>query len=74
MPAINSARLLEDLRTLRGIGAQGRGVVRPAFSAADMQARRWLERRYIEAGLDATIDGAGNVFGRSRGIQSVRTA
>ena len=67
MPAINSARLLEDLRTLRGIGAQGRGVVRPAFSAADMQARRWLERRYIEAGLDATIDGAGNVFGRSRG-------
>jgi N-carbamoyl-L-amino-acid hydrolase len=66
MPAIDPERLLADLRTLRSIGAQGRGVVRPAFSAADMEARRWLERRYAEAGLEATIDGAGNVFGRSR--------
>jgi N-carbamoyl-L-amino-acid hydrolase len=66
MPAINPERLLSDLRTLRGIGAQGRGVVRPAFSAADIEARRWLKRRYEEAGLEATIDGVGNVFGRSR--------
>lgn len=66
MPRIDSERLLADLRHLRGIGAQGRGVVRPAFSAADMEARRWLKRRYEEAGLEATIDGAGNVFGRSR--------
>ena len=66
MPSIDAERLLIDLRTLRNIGAQGRGVVRPAFSAADMEARRWLERRYAEAGLEATIDGVGNVFGRSR--------
>ena len=66
MPAIDPDRLLADLRTLRGIGAHGRGVVRPAFSAADMDARRWLERRYQEAGLEATIDGLGNVFGCSR--------
>ena len=66
MPRINPERLLSDLRHLRGIGAQGRGVVRPAFSAADMQARRWLKSRYEEAGLDATIDGVGNVLGRSR--------
>ena len=65
MPRIDPDRLLSDLRTLRGIGAQGRGVVRPAFSAADMQARRWLARRYQEAGLEATIDGVGNVLGRS---------
>ena len=63
---IDPARLLADLRALRGIGAQGRGVIRPAFSAADMEARRWLKRRYGEAGLDATIDGVGNVLGRSR--------
>jgi N-carbamoyl-L-amino-acid hydrolase len=31
-----------------------------------MEARRWLKRRYEEADLDATIDGVGNVFGRSR--------
>jgi N-carbamoyl-L-amino-acid hydrolase len=66
MPSINPERLLADLRTLRSIGAQGPGVVRPAFSATDMEARRWLERRFADAGLDAKIDGVGNVFGRSR--------
>lgn len=66
MPSIDPERLLSDLRALRGIGAQGRGVVRPAFSATDMEARRWLKRRYEEAGLEATIDGVGNVLGRSR--------
>jgi N-carbamoyl-L-amino-acid hydrolase len=63
---IDPDRLLSDLRHLRTIGAQGRGVVRPAFSEKDMEARRWLKRRYEEAGLDATIDGVGNVLGRSR--------
>jgi N-carbamoyl-L-amino-acid hydrolase len=66
MPRINADRLLSDLRVLRTIGAQGRGVVRPAFSAADIDARRWLKARYEQAGLDATIDGVGNVLGRSR--------
>jgi N-carbamoyl-L-amino-acid hydrolase len=66
MPRIDPDRLLSDLGTLRGIGARGPGVVRPAFSAADMEARRWLKRRYEEAGLQTTIDGVGNVLGRSR--------
>src|SRR5512140_971530 len=66
MPRIDPERLLTDLRTLRSIGAQGIGVVRPAFSAKDMEARRWLALRYAQAGLDATIDGVGNVLGRSR--------
>jgi len=66
MPRIDPRRLLEDLNALRAIGAQGRGVVRPAFSAADMEARRWLARRFAEAGLDSSIDGVGNVLGRSR--------
>ncbi len=66
MPAINPDRLLSDLRHLRSIGAQGIGVVRPAFSPKDMEARHWLKSRYEEAGLEATIDGVGNVLGRSR--------
>ena len=66
MPRIDPARLLADLRHLRSIGAQGPGVVRPAFSAKDMEARRWLKSRYEEAGLEASIDGVGNVLGRSR--------
>jgi len=66
MPRIDAERLLSDLRQLRSIGAQGRGVVRPAFSAVDMEARRWLKRKYEDANLEATIDGVGNVLGRSR--------
>ena len=66
MPRIDAERLLFDLRQLRSIGAQGRGVVRPAFSTADMEARRWLKRKYEDANLEATIDGVGNVLGRSR--------
>ena len=66
MVKINAKRLLGDLQALRSYGAQGDGVVRLALSAEDMAARRWLQGRMIEAGLDATIDGIGNVFGRSR--------
>jgi N-carbamoyl-L-amino-acid hydrolase len=66
MPTIDAKRLLADLRQLRSIGAQGVGVVRPAFGAKDMEARRWLKARYEEAGLEAAIDGVGNVLGRSK--------
>lgn len=50
---------------MRAIGGQGVGVVRPAFSAADMAARRWLAARFAAAGLDTIVDGVGNVLGRS---------
>lgn len=66
MPRINAERLLKDLKDLRAIGTVGHGVVRPAFSDTDMAARRWLKQRYADAGLDATLDGVGNVLGRSR--------
>jgi N-carbamoyl-L-amino-acid hydrolase len=65
MPRIQPQRLLADLRHLRSIGTHGHGVVRPAFSDADMRARRWLKDRYAQLGLAATIDGVGNVLGRS---------
>ena len=65
MPLINSERLLSDLRHLRTIGAVGPGVVRPAFSAADMAARDWLRSQFGEAGLTTAIDGVGNVIGKS---------
>jgi len=66
VPKVNAKRLLADLDALRSIGAQGSGVVRPAFSAEDMEARRWLAQKFDAAGLEATIDGVGNVYGRSR--------
>ena len=66
MPAINPKRLLDDLYALRGIGTYQTGVHRPTFSADDVQARQWLTERMTEAGLDAQIDGIGNVLGFSR--------
>ena len=65
MARINPERLLADLDELRTFGACGNGVVRPSLSEVDMQARHWLARRMREAGLEARIDGVGNVIGRS---------
>ena len=66
MATIDGNRLLADLKALRRFGATGTGVVRPTFSEVDMASRRWLVERMTEAGLDAGIDGVGNVIGRSR--------
>lgn len=62
---INPQRLLTDLRQFATFGKLGTGVDRPAFSQADIAARRWLEGRMREAGLQAAIDRYGNVYGRS---------
>ena len=56
---------MSDLRTLRTFGTYKTGVHRPTFSDIDMQSRRWLIDRMTDAGLTATIDGVGNVIGRS---------
>jgi len=50
---IDAARFLADLHELRSFGASGlgKGVVRPAFSAADIAAREWLCARFEDAGL-----------------------
>jgi N-carbamoyl-L-amino-acid hydrolase len=55
--------MLATLDHLRTIGGLGTGVSRPAFSDADIAARRWLAERMREAGLEVRIDHAGNLFG-----------
>jgi len=65
MPTIDPDRLMADLQELRSIGAVENGVVRPALSDKDMEARRWLAAKFEAAGLSASIDGVGNVYGRS---------
>lgn len=66
---INAERFLEDLHTLRSFGASGvgKGVVRPAYSNADILARRWLSDRFVDAGLRVEIDDMGNLFGLADG-------
>jgi len=62
---LNPDRFLEDLHRLRSFGAsgQGKGVVRPAFTAVEIAARRWLSSRMQEAGLKTHLDPVGNLFG-----------
>lgn len=58
-------RVLADLNALRAIGAYKTGVHKPTFSEPHKQSLDWLVRKLPEAGLSATIDGIGNVFGTS---------
>ncbi|KZY49551.1 Zn-dependent hydrolase [Sulfitobacter sp. KE29] len=66
---IDAARFLKDLHDLRAIGAAGvgKGVVRPAYSAADVEAREWLAGRMRDAGLKVEVDAMGNLFGLADG-------
>jgi N-carbamoyl-L-amino-acid hydrolase len=63
----NPDRFLADLHRLRSFGATGNGVVRPAFSELDIQARLWLVRQITKIGLTPHVDPAGNVFGLADG-------
>src|SRR3954454_17350802 len=61
----DGARVLADLNALRGIGAYKTGVHKPTFSEPHMRSLQWLAQRLPEAGVDAAIDGIGNVLGTS---------
>ena len=65
---INSKRFLSDLHKLRTIGAAGvgKGVIRPAYSTADLSARNWLADRFVQAGLTPHYDPVGNLFGLAK--------
>lgn len=63
MPTIDPVRLMGDLQALRRFGAYRTGVHRPTFSEPDLAARHWFVERLREAGLEAGIDGIGNVIG-----------
>ena len=60
---INGDRFLVDLEALREFGKQGTGVIRPAFSPADIDSRRWLTEKFEDCGLTPRWDPAANLFG-----------
>ncbi|MDA9930697.1 hydantoinase/carbamoylase family amidase [Alphaproteobacteria bacterium] len=66
---INVERFLGDLHALRGIGASGvgKGVVRRAYTEADIAARTWLYEKFTEIGLKPFTDPVGNSFGLAEG-------
>ncbi len=69
MIEVDVARFLQDLHALRAIGAAGvgKGVVRPAYSKADIAARDWLAVRMRDAGLAPVFDDMGSLFGLASG-------
>ena len=67
MPEIDTQAFLRDLHELRGIGRFRTGVHRPTYSPEDMESRYWLMERMRECGLEASMDGIGNVYGRHPG-------
>jgi len=67
MPQVDTARFLADLHELRGIGTFRTGVHRPTYSPQDMESRRWLMAKMQQIGLEAAMDGIGNVIGRHPG-------
>ncbi|MEM6938828.1 MAG: hydantoinase/carbamoylase family amidase [Pseudomonadota bacterium] len=66
---ISAQRFLDDLENLRRFGAAGvaKGVIRPAYTEADVAARAWLAGRCEAAGLRVEVDPVGNLFGLAEG-------
>jgi N-carbamoyl-L-amino-acid hydrolase len=65
---IDSKRLLEHLHTLSQCGSNPHGgVSRVAYSEADRQGREYVLGLMRAAGLDASVDVAGNLVGRRPG-------
>ncbi len=63
---IDQERLRNTFDALAAIGREDDGSIhRPAFTDNDMEARRWLVEEAKGRGLEAKIDGAGNVVVRS---------
>lgn len=64
--AINLERVKKDIYTLGrfGYNPEDQGVYRQGFTTEDMRARSWLIKQMQALGLEAHMDGAGNVIGR----------
>ena len=65
--AINAARLNQTLDQLGKFGETPEGMDRLAFSPADVASREYTMGLMREAGLETSIDAAGNIIGRRAG-------
>ena len=68
---VNGPRIAEHLTALSQFGKNPQGgVSRVAFSEADRQGREYVVGLMRAAGLDVSIDAAGNILGRRGGSDS----
>lgn len=65
---VNAARIEQRIMKLSEFGRNPEGgVSRVAFSAADIQGRKYIMSLMQQAGLKVRIDAAGNIIGRREG-------
>ena len=67
---VNGQRLGQRMSELATFGANAAGGIdRVAFSDADLAARDWLAGHMRDAGLEVSVDVAGNLIGRKPGTE-----
>lgn len=66
---VDADRLNRRLAELATYSSTPDGTTRLAFSDEDLAARLWLSERMAEAGLDVSVDLAGNLIGRRSGSE-----
>src|ERR1043166_2770052 len=70
---VNGTRVDAHLASLSEFGKNPQGgVSRVAYSDADIAARKWVMGLMRDAGLDPSIDAAGNIIGRRAGRDATR--
>ena len=68
---VNSDRLNNSLKELSAFGKNDQGGSdRVAFSDYDIEARAYIQKLMKEAGLDVSIDFAGNIIGKRKGTEN----
>ena len=73
MPTIDAARVLADLNRLRDFGRFKTGTHRPSLTPEHNAACHWLAGRMVEAALEPSFDGIGNVYGIAKAKTKVLT-
>lgn len=64
LPGADCARIAADIDALRALTIAERPYTRRAFTQIYREGRRWLAEAMTAAGLDVSIDAAGNLLGR----------
>lgn len=68
---VNRRRLRRRLNEISRFGSTGDGGIdRPAYGDADIAAREYVRTVMREAGLEPSVDAAGNILGRRPGAES----
>ena len=71
-PPLNAERLWARVERLSSFTVPDMPWTRRAFSPLFEEARAWLKQEFINAGLSADLDAAGNLVGRRAGRDSTR--